>query len=84
VNCNCIGEIEKNLAKKYSSELGVDATADCMASGFSMSGNLVRVIHKTDFRITAPAKGFVRGNIMPVFASYCPFCGTSTAAGEKQ
>ncbi len=53
MNCICISEIEIKLAKRYSEELGVDASADCQSAGFSMSGNSIRVIHKTEFKIVA-------------------------------
>ncbi len=81
MNCNCIGEIEKKLAKRYSAELETDATADCQSAGFAMGEEGVRVIHKTEFKIVAQAKGFARGKLVPVLASYCPFCGK--AAGEE-
>ncbi|AJX33006.1 hypothetical protein [Burkholderia oklahomensis] len=79
MNCNCISEIEMKLAKRYTEELGEDATADCQSSGFAMSVNSIRVIHKTEFKIAAQAKGFTRGKLVPVLASYCPFCGKPTA-----
>jgi len=79
MNCNCISEIEKKLAKRYTEELSADATADCQASGFAMGDGTVRVIHKTEFKIVAQAKGFTRGKMIPVIASYCPFCGKAAA-----
>jgi len=81
MNCNCISEIERKLAKCYTEELSADATADCQASGFAMGVDTVRVIHKTEFKIVAQAKGFTRGKLVPVLASYCPFCGKP--AGEE-
>ncbi|CAJ9987513.1 gp41 [Burkholderia pseudomallei] len=83
MNCNCISKIEIKLAKRYSEELGVDASADCQSAGFSMSDNSIRVIHKTEFKIVAQAKGFTRGKLIPVISSYCPFCGKSTAEGAS-
>ncbi|MBU9566274.1 hypothetical protein L0Z13_11790 [Burkholderia multivorans] len=83
MNCNCISEVEKRLAKRYSEELGADATADCQSAGFAMGDGSVRVIHKTEFKIVAQAKGFARGKLIPVIASYCPFCGKPTAEGAN-
>lgn len=83
MNCNCISEIEIKLAKRYSEEFGADASADCQSAGFSMSSNSIRVIHKTEFKIVAQAKGFMRGKLIPVISSYCPFCGKSTAEGAS-
>ncbi|MDN7965981.1 hypothetical protein QZM91_00365 [Burkholderia multivorans] len=79
MNCNCISEIENKLAKRYSEELGADATADCQSAGFAIGDSSVRVIHKTEFEIVAQAKGFARGKLVPVLASYCPFCGKPAA-----
>lgn len=81
MNCNCISEIETKLATRYGEELGADATADCQSAGFSTSGNSMRVIHKTEFKIVAQARGFTRGKLIPVISSCCPFCGKSTAEG---
>lgn len=81
MNCNCISEIENKLAKRYSEELGADATADCQSAGFAMGDSSVRVIHKTEFKIVAQAKGFARGKLVPVLASYCPFCGKPAGEG---
>ncbi|QRE00445.1 hypothetical protein [Burkholderia phage BCSR52] len=60
MNCNCISEVEKKLAKRYSEELGADATADCQSAGFEMGDGSIRVTHKTEFKIVAQAKGFAR------------------------
>ncbi|KVC49871.1 hypothetical protein WS58_06275 [Burkholderia pseudomultivorans] len=84
MNCNCISDIENKLAKRYSEELGADATADCQSAGFAMGDNSVRVIHKTEFKIVAQAKGFARGKLVPVLASYCPFCGKPAGKGTDQ
>lgn len=81
MNCNCISEIEIKLAKRYSEELGVDASVDCQSAGFEIGNNSVRVIHKTEFKIIAQAKGFMRGKLVPGVASYCPFCGKPAGEG---
>ena len=76
MNCNCISEIEKKISASHTEKLGAIAEVSCQASGFAMADNSVRVIHKTDFKVTAQAKGWTRGKMVPVIASFCPFCGT--------
>lgn len=78
MNCTCLNDLEKKLAAKYSDELGQPSSAECEAAGFTF-GASVRVIHKTEFKVTANAPGFKRGKLIPVVASFCPFCGTATA-----
>jgi hypothetical protein len=77
MNCNCINELEKKLADKYSSELGTPANVECKAAGFTF-GKSLQVVHKSEFKITANAAGFKKGKSIPMVASFCPFCGTST------
>lgn len=76
--CNCITEIEKKLDEKYTADLGTKATALCEQVGFLLTGGIV---HYTNFKITAEAKGYSRGKVIPVHANYCPFCGESMKGG---
>ena len=77
MKCNCINDIEKKLAEKYTAELGVEANVECQATGFTLIGNSFDLAHRTDYKITAQIKGYTKGKTMPVFANYCPFCGKS-------
>lgn len=77
MKCECLGDIEKKLAEKYTAELGVNASVECQAIGFTLIENSFDLAHRTDFKITAPIKGYIKGKTMPVFANYCPFCGKS-------
>ena len=78
MSCDCISDIEKRLADKFSADIGVDASARCESVGFLLSGGIV---HYTNFKITAQAKGYARGKVVPVHSNYCPFCGKSMKDG---
>jgi hypothetical protein len=77
MKCECISDIEKKLAEKYTVELGIEPKVECQSVGFTLIDNKFDMTLRTDYKITAPVKGFTKGKIMPVFANYCPFCGKS-------
>ena len=77
MKCNCLIDIENKLAEKYTAELGQSVNVECQATGFALIDNKFSLTHRTDYKITAQVKGFVKGKILPVFANYCPFCGKS-------
>lgn len=70
--------MEEKVAAKFSADLGVPVEAKCQGVAFCLSDLGVKLWHKTEFKLTAPTKGFARGKLIPVMASYCPFCGKST------
>lgn len=75
MNCNCIEALKEKLATHYSDKLGAEARANCENMTMLLVGNRMRSALTTSFRITAQAKGFIKGKIIPVTGSYCPFCG---------
>jgi hypothetical protein len=77
MKCDCLTDIEKKLAAKYTDELGVEVKVDCQNMAFSIVNLSFDTTHFTNYKITAPVKGFTKGKIMPVHANYCPFCGKS-------
>ena len=83
MNCNCLNEMEDKVANKFADDLGVPVEASCQAVAFGLSENGMVLWHKTEFKVTADAKGFKRGKLVPVMASFCPFCGKSTKQEEK-
>lgn len=84
MKCNCISDIEKKLAEKYTKELAVTATVECLATAFTLVGNAFDTIHFTNYKITAPVKGFTKGKMMPIHANFCPFCGKSVKEEAAQ
>jgi hypothetical protein len=82
MNCNCIRETEQRLAEFVMPQAGDDATATCMASGMCITETMgLRTVVNIPFRIKGSKKGFTseKGKEMPFVASFCPFCGVSTA-----
>lgn len=77
MKCNCIVDIEKKLNEKYTAELGVEVKVECQNIAFTLIGNAFNQIHFTNYKVTAPVKGFAKGMTMPVHANFCPFCGKS-------
>jgi uncharacterized Zn finger protein (UPF0148 family) len=77
MNCNCISNIEKKIQASIEEQLGVSAKVECQATGFTF-GQSVRLQHITLFKVTADAKGYKKGKLTNVLASFCPFCGRST------
>lgn len=82
MKCTCIGDIEKKLADKLSADLSVPAKVECQNTAFLFGTAKVELAHTTQFKITAQAKGYVKGKTMPVTANYCPFCGKSVKEDE--
>lgn len=77
MKCNCIFDIEKKLAEKYKVGLGAEAKAECQNVGFAIMDLSFDTIHITNYKVTAPVKGFAKGKMIPVHANFCPFCGKS-------
>lgn len=87
MNCNCFQDLKKRMADKFTEDLGVAATVECQNTALLLVGNRMVSTPITNFKITANAKGYVKGKIMPVTANYCPFCGKSVKtppAEEKE
>lgn len=82
MNCNCLSEMEEKVAAKFTADLGARAEASCQAVAFGLNDSGMVLWHKTEFKVTADAKGFKRGKLIPVMASFCPFCGKSTKEEE--
>jgi hypothetical protein len=80
MNCNCISDLEKRLADHFRPKAGPNVTATCTATGFVLSENRMTLAHNTEFCIKGSGKGFTsaKGKLVPVVASYCPFCARDT------
>ncbi|MCG9100483.1 hypothetical protein [Laribacter hongkongensis] len=75
MQCNCLTDIEKKLTEKMAADLGVAVEVRSKNETFVLNENRMDVRHYSTFKITAQAKGYVRGKDIPVISSYCPFCG---------
>ena len=79
--CNCIKDLEKKIAnhltekKAYRKPIKkVELKGKC----FTLGGSDVSLQTRTDFEVTL--EGQKKKNIVPVFHSFCPFCGVKLKA----
>lgn len=83
MNCDCIKQTEKRLAEAdfVKAKAGENIEVSCQITTFGLTetNNLVLAL-AIPFRVRGTGKGFssAKGKELPVFASYCPFCGKST------
>lgn len=77
MNCTCIQDSETEIAKHYTVELGVAATAKACNVAFGLSTLGDR--HYLPFAVKADATGYRsdKGKEVAMFFSYCPFCGVN-------
>lgn len=78
MQCDCITEVSKNLAKNMTTQIGAAAQAECQNQALCIVGNSLESHVAIHFKITSSAKGYVKGKTMNVIASFCPFCGKPT------
>jgi hypothetical protein len=83
MNCNCVTEVEKQLANHMKPQAGDDAKATCQATVFQITSTL-RLMLQIPFRVKGSKKGFTsaNGKEVPVTASHCPFCGRDAREGR--
>jgi len=88
MNCTCIADTEKRLAVFVRDRAGEGAKVECTATAIQLTPELgLRMAVNIPFRVTSPAKGFTKGKMTTISASYCPFCGRSTkhyAVGQDE
>lgn len=77
MNCNCISDLGEKLTERFTEQLGVEASVTCENEGFLFGKSSASQALFTNFKVTAQAKGYTRGKVIPVSANYCPFCGKS-------
>ena len=78
MKCDCIMDIEQELADHYTKELGVKASATCGNIGYTF-GPEPGIVMRYDFFVKAEKPGYrsLKGKAVSMIASYCPFCGKS-------
>ncbi len=77
MKCNCISDLNKKMAEHYREKLGVAVDVECQNTAFILVENGMETRLTTGFKLTAQAKGFVKGKVIPVTGNYCPFCGVA-------
>lgn len=76
MNCNCISDMERRVADKYTQDTGISMTATCQNIGILLDPPAAGdAIYMTTFKVTGQVKGFGKGKTISVTASFCPFCG---------
>jgi len=78
--CNCIDELEKKIANHLTEKKAYRKPikkVEMLGKGFTI-GEGVSLRTKTDFEVTL--EGQKKKDNVPVFHSYCPFCGEKVEA----
>lgn len=79
MQCNCIKEIEKNLAEQHVAQTGATARVECQGRVLAIDEDMsLRANVAIPFRIMSTAKGYLRGKTVSVHVNYCPYCGKKT------
>lgn len=86
MNCDCIKNVEKNIAEHMKPKAGDDASAKA-ANVAIMFGDDLSLVLQIPFRVRGSKKGYTseKGKEVGCNVSYCPFCGRSAkhyAVGE--
>lgn len=85
MKCDCINEIERQLADHMKPKAGADAEARAQNMALLITDDMeLKSALQIPFRVKGSGKGFAseRGKEVPVTASCCPFCGRSTKRYE--
>ncbi len=78
--CNCIDELEKKVAEHLTEKKAYKKPikkVELTGKGFTLGKN-ISVRTKTDFEVTL--EGQKKKHKVPVFHSFCPFCGEAKKA----
>lgn len=80
MNCDCIKDIEGEIAEYMKPKAGDDATAKIQGTALNIVGNTLKHVLTLPFRIKGSGKGYTseKGKEMLFNASNCPFCGRTT------
>lgn len=86
MNCDCIQEMEKDVAEKFAAEAGNNVQALCKSIGFAVVGNTLTAHLFIPFSVTGTKRGFnsKNGRAVNMLARFCPFCGKDQAPKGTQ
>lgn len=81
MNCDCIKEIQEKMTEYMRPKAGDNATAKIQGMAMSLVDGGLRYALTIPFRIKGIKKGYTseKGKEISCNASYCPFCGRTTA-----
>lgn len=80
MNCDCIKNIQGEIAELMKPKAGDNATAKIQGMSMQLVDAGLRYTLTIPFRIKGSNKGYTseKGKEMPCNANYCPFCGRTT------
>jgi len=88
MQCNCLEDVIKNVTKHMSvpDKAGAGAKVECAAVAIGLTNDLdMQQRIYIPFRVTGTNLGFrsQKGKEVPVYCTYCPFCGKPAVAAKE-
>lgn len=80
MNCNCLTDLQADLADHMKPQAGDDAKATCTLTALCFGTSRVTTDLLIPFRVRGSKKGYTseKGKEHSVRAGHCPFCGRTT------
>lgn len=87
MQCDCLEQVTKNVTERMQQDdrAGVGAKAECGAVAITFGKTLESRLY-IPFNVTGPNVGYrsKKGKELPVFCTYCPFCGKLATPPEEK
>lgn len=87
MQCKCLEEVIKNVLEMVQKPgaAGPTAKVECAGSAITFGETLDQRVY-VPFRVTADKTGYrsAKGKEIPVFATYCPWCGQLAVKPEEE